>query len=274
MELLFFCPRWGSEQLDWRNFLTTVKKDGYDGVEWAISSEISVKEINETFQKINDFGLKIIAQHFDTYTANFYEHRKAYIAWLNKIKDFNIYAINSQTGKDFFSMEQNQELIDEAQKISVATGINIYHETHRGKFSFAAHVTKKYMEADAHLKITLDASHCLNVAESYLEDQPEAMNLAISRTEHIHARVGHPEGPQISDPAAPEFSQTLDTHLKWWDTVVKRKETEDKEARLSITPEFGPSPYLFTLPYTQQPVVSQWKINLYMMDLLKKRYAV
>jgi len=37
--------------------------------------------------------------------------------------------------------------------------------------------------------------------------------------------------------------------------------------------EFGPSGYMPTLPYTQQPVADQWSVNKFMLDLLKKRYS-
>ena len=41
---------------------------------------------------------------------------------------------------------------------------------------------------------------------------------------------------------------------------------------LTITPEFGPPPYLVTLPFTQQPLTDQWAVNVFMMNLLKERY--
>jgi hypothetical protein len=46
-----------------------------------------------------------------------------------------------------------------------------------------------------------------------LDDQNETINLALSRTGHIHARIGHPEGPQVNDPRAPEWKNIVDTHL-------------------------------------------------------------
>jgi hypothetical protein len=41
---------------------------------------------------------------------------------------------------------------------------------------------------------------------------------------------------------------------------------------MTILTEFGPPNYLPTLPYTQQPVADQWAINVYMMQMLRKRY--
>jgi len=37
--------------------------------------------------------------------------------------------------------------------------------------------------------------------------------------------------------------------------------------------EFGPPDYMWTLPYTRQPLSDQWAINVHMMQMLRKRYA-
>jgi hypothetical protein len=96
------------------------------------------------------------------------------------------------------------------------------------------------------------------------------VNLALSRTDHIHARIGHAEGPQVNDPRAPEWKNAVDAHLSWWDKVVERKRIEGTP--ITFLTEFGPPSYLPTLPFTNQPVANQWEINIYMMDLLRKRY--
>lgn len=43
-----------------------------------------------------------------------------------------------------------------------------------------------------------------------------------------------------------------------WDKVAERKKKED--AVLTITPEFGPFPYMVPLPLTQEPITDQWYI--------------
>jgi hypothetical protein len=121
------------------------------------------------------------------------------------------------------------------------------------------------------LRLTLDISHWCNVHESYLGDQDETVTLALNRTDHIHARIGHPEGPQVSDPRAPEWKQAVETHFAWWDKIVERKKKEGK--LMTILTEFGPPDYMPTLPYTRQAVANQWDINVYMMEILRKRYA-
>lgn len=272
MQIKFFCTRWGSEQTDWNVFLSRAKEAGYDGVEAGIPATETKEQIAALCDQAARHGLLMIIQHYDTYDADFSRHYDCYAAWLEKINGLNIVRVNSQTGKDYFSFEQNKSLIDLAAKFSEEQGIEVLHETHRNKFSFAAHITRQYLTAIPYLKIVLDASHWVNVSESFLEDQQEAMQWAIARTEHIHARVGFPEGPQISDPRAPEWKEALDVHLRWWDQVIERKRKENAPV-FTILPEFGPSPYMPVLPYTRQPVASQWEINLFMMKLLKERYA-
>lgn len=272
MELKFFCPRWGSEGLDWDLFLQKVRSAGYDGVEIGFANGVSDRSLEEVWNLAEKYHLLIIAQHYATYDADYNRHYEQYEGWLKKMQPYKPEKINSQTGKDFFSFEQNRSLIDLAAEYSERSGVFICHETHRNKFSFAAHITADYLEKIPYLRITLDASHWVNVAESYLEDQPEAMRLAISRTDHIHARVGHTEGPQVTDPRAQEWRHALDIHLGWWDRVIEHKKKEGAAA-LTITPEFGPPPYLVQMPFSRQPLSDQWEINEYMLTLLKTKYT-
>lgn len=44
-----------------------------------------------------------------------------------------------------------------------------------------------------------DYSHFCVVAESYLEEQSEMLEQVNERSFHIHARVGYPQGPQVTD---------------------------------------------------------------------------
>jgi sugar phosphate isomerase/epimerase len=272
LEVIFFCPRWGSEQLSWDVFCRKVKDEGYDGVEYGIPNDVTVKELDEAWNNFEKYGLKAIPQHYGTYDADFAKHFDNYAGWLDMIKPYRALKIDSQTGKDYFTFEQNKKLAERANEHTQSCEVQVLHETHRNKFTFAAHITFDYLVRMPDLRITLDASHWVNVAESFLEDQPEAMDLAIKRTEHIHARIGYPEGPQVPDPAAPEWADALQHHLNWWDKVIECKRAE-QSTLMTITPEFGPYPYMVHLPYSQKPISNQWANNVYMMNLLKERYG-
>jgi sugar phosphate isomerase/epimerase len=273
MEFQFFVPRWGSDDLSWDDFLLKEKSEGYDGIEYAIADDTTCGQLNDIWEKLDKYQLQCIPQHFGTYDADFNKHYDRYSSWLESIKPYPAPKIDSQTGKDFFTFAQNEQLIAIATKHTRDCGIEVYHETHRNKSLFAAHITLDYLERIPELKITLDVSHWVNVAESYLEDQQKAMDLAIERTEHIHARIGYPEGPQVSDPRLPEWKEAVEHHLKWWDRIIERKRNEGAAA-MTITPEFGPYPYMVHLPETNEPIVNQWEVNKYMKELLKQRYSL
>ncbi|MDB5117310.1 MAG: Xylose isomerase domain protein barrel, partial [Mucilaginibacter sp.] len=142
MKLLFFCTRWGQEDLPWTDFCEKVKNAGYDGVETTLP--LNDQERAQILAELEKFGLKLIAVQWDTGTSDFYEHIKEYELRLRSAASANPVFITSHTGKDFFSFEQNEQLLKLAQRISMETGTKIIHETHRGKFSFAAHITKEY----------------------------------------------------------------------------------------------------------------------------------
>ncbi|MDR6562289.1 MULTISPECIES: TIM barrel protein [unclassified Arcicella] len=267
MKLKFYAPHWGNT-LPFHTFCQNVKSAGYDGVEMHLPFEEDEKQ--EILSVLKDFELEFIGQYWQSHEKNIDEHAQNYEKYLKNLIAANPIFINCQTGKDYFSFEQNKQLFDLARSISQETGVPIIHETHRGKSLFAAHITYEYLTKIPDLRICLDISHWCNVHESLLDDQQEAVTLAIDHANHIHSRVGHPEGPQVNDPRAPEWKETLDTHLAWWDKVVATH--EKKGTQPTVTTEFGPATYMPVLPYTQMPVANQWEINVYMMNLLKERY--
>ncbi len=267
MKIDFFCPHWGSESLPFEVFLSKVKEAGYNGVEMSLPLDETLR--NTILKSIETHGLKLIAQHWETVDKDFDTHLSNYKIRLINLASANPVFINSQTGKDYYSVAQNTMLINLAAEISRATGIKIIHETHRGKFSFAAHITKTYLDQLPALQLCLDISHWCCVAETLLEDQGDAVEKAMQHTHHIHSRVGFTQGPQVIDPRAPEWKDILDQHILWWQKVIDGR--KNHEANTTITTEFGPKPYLQHLPYTGQPIYDQWEVNIFMMNLLKER---
>lgn len=252
-------------------FCAAAKKEGYDGIEMWWPNEPKAQD--ELFNALKKHNLEVgflCGGHSPNPEENFNAFKKAIDAsTTNKIQR-PLY-INCHSGKDFFSFEQNKKFIDYTTGQSKTTGITICHETHRGRILYAAPVAKQFIDSIPDLKITFDVSHWCNVHESLLDDQKETVQLALQRVEHIHARIGHSEGPQVNDPRAPEWNDALQHHLAWWDVVVERKRQRNQPA--TFLTEFGPVDYLPALPYTRRPVADQWAINVHMMQLLRKRYS-
>jgi sugar phosphate isomerase/epimerase len=268
--MLFFCPRWGSEHIKWNEFIIQVKNAGYDGVECSPPNDND--ELALMTRLLKSSGLLYIAQHWETDDACFETHQAAFESRLTRAATANPLFINAQTGKDYFTFQQNMALLTLAKTVAEKTGVSIIHETHRGKFSFAAHVTKPFLEQVNWLELGFDVSHWCATAHSYLQDQQAALDLAISRTRHIHARVGHTQSPQVPDPRDPLWKEAVDFHMHCWDRIIALKEKAGL-TEMTITPEFGAPPYLTLLPFGHEPICNQWEINLYMKKILKERYA-
>lgn len=269
MKTLFFCPLWGMENLTYSEAAKRVKTAGYDGMEIAAGPD----KRQEAVQVTRDNGLTLILMAFGQ-GSNFAEHKEKYHDDLLDIAAHKPLFINAHTGHDYFTFEQNTDLIQTAMAVQQQTGVVILHETHRGRFSYSAPAIQYYLLKNPDLRLTADYSHWVNVAESYLSDQTENISRAIAVSDHIHCRVGHPEGPQVNDPRAPEWADALENHAQWWDSIRDRLQRANAPT-LTVTCEFGPAPgYLPTLPYTQQPVADQWTINVFMKDYLKKRWQL
>jgi sugar phosphate isomerase/epimerase len=265
--LIIMATNWGFKG-NLVEFCTAAKKDGYDGIEvWVPGSSAEMKALSEA---VGIAGLKLglLAGGHD---ANPSIHKKQFSDAIQRAISLKPIYINCHGGKDYFSFEDNAEMVEMTIRASAASGVPIYHETHRGRMLFAAHVSKGFIDRFKELKLTLDISHWCNVHESLLGDQSVNVDAALSRTNHIHARIGHAEGPQVNDPRAPEWKNEVKAHFDWWDKVVARKKSEGQP--ITMLTEFGPPNYLQTLPFTGQPVADQWAINKYMMETLRKRYS-
>ena len=258
MEVKFIYLEWGSADLDLSVFLKKVKEAGYDGVELGLP--LDENERDTITQKVGEAGLTLVSQHYHTDHSDFKEHKASFEKYLRSLAEAEPLLINSHTGKNYFSFSQNAELLRIALNIEKEYGVVITHETHRSRFSFAAHVCKSFLEEFPSIKLTADLSHWCNVAESMLRDQKEAVRKAIDHTHHIHARVGSTQTAQVIDPRDGNYAAELDIFKKWWAKMY----ISAKERGLpfiTITPEYGPAPYSFYKTGTKEPIADQWEVN-------------
>jgi sugar phosphate isomerase/epimerase len=270
-KLTIMATSWGFDgSMD--EFCAKVKKEGYDGVElwWPTDNKKAQDEIFTALKKYNlEIGFLCGGGQRDPQ-----EHLEFYKKMIDAAAKQQVQRplyINNHSGRDHYSFEQNKKFIEHTTLLAKETGISIVHETHRSRMLFAAHVTKEFIEKIPELRINLDISHWCNVHESLLSDQTAAVQLALDRADLIHARIGHPEGPQVNDPRAPEWENVVKQHFEWWDIVAERKKKNGE--RMVFLTEFGPPDYMPTMAYTRQPLADQWAINVHMMNLLRKRYS-
>lgn len=265
--MLIFATNWGYTD-SWESFASKIKQLGYDGAElWYPADAAARNEIYNAFTK-HQLKLGFLIGGSD---RSFQKHLDQFKASLEGAAAQKPVYINCHSGRDHFSFEQNRKFIELTTQVSKSSGVPVYHETHRSRILYAAPIARNFIESLPDLRITFDVSHWCNVHESLLDDQEETLTKTLERVDHIHARIGHAEGPQVNDPRAPEWKEAVDAHFAWWDTVVSRKKREGK--LITFLTEFGPVDYMPALPFTRQPVADQWAINKHMLDTLRTRYT-
>ena len=262
MRILYSKALWGmKEGKTLREKFALSKEAGFDGIEASVI-ELDAGEIRDLCQ---EFDLYYVAQIFPLSVEDFREQ-------YDKARDAGARRIVSQTGRDRWSFEEGDRFFREVLAVEKDMGQPVAHETHRHRMFYAPWTTARYLAEHPDLHIALDLSHWTCVCESMLDDMPEYVSLAISRAIHMHARVGYQEGPQVSDPSAPEWREHLLAFGKWWDEW-KHYHKKAGVAELTVSPEFGPPMYMHTLPHTNQPVASHWDVNLWMRDWLRERWS-
>lgn len=274
MHVKFICPYWGQEGTRPSMFFARVIEEGYEGVEINIPEDPSfIGEFRSSLDNIRKVraGFGFITQQV---LEPAMESAQDYIRRMQRRLEFLVSldpdCINSHTGKDYYSFDDNCRIIEAAENIALRSGVRILHETHRGRFTFHAATLLPYLEKFPHLRFTGDFSHWCTVSESMLEDQAEILDRIIPHVCHIHARIGFQHAPQVNDPFAPEWKNHVDAFVHWWQNILTVQEQAGNHS-VTITPEAGPVPYMPTLPYSGKPLADQWQINTQMKEMLRRR---
>src|SRR5688572_26472830 len=110
MEILFFCPRWGSENISWDSFCKKVKDEGFDGVEAGIPFEPELRQ--EILTALAKYDLLLVGQYYQSFEKDFDEHKANYEKHLANLLSVKPVKVDAQTGKDYFTTEQNITLFD------------------------------------------------------------------------------------------------------------------------------------------------------------------
>jgi sugar phosphate isomerase/epimerase len=274
MEIKYICTYWGCEHLSAKQFLSNVVENGYDGVEINFpDDEHFIAEFNAELECIRNTinpNFIFIAQQV---LPNKKETVNEYIDRITQRLEFLIQLkpnyINSHTGKDFFSFSDNCKIIEVCDYLSKVSGIPIWHEIHRGRFSFHLKTLHSYIDIFPKLKLIADFSHFCVVSESDLHDQNDLLCKIYPNIRHIHARIGFEQSPQVNNPFAPEWNSYLEQYISWWKEIIEIQKTK-KSTICTITPEFGPFPYMPQEPFTKKPLANQWETNIQMKNYLQQ----
>jgi hypothetical protein len=269
MILLFGKSKWGMDAASLEAFLQRTRDSGFDVADINVPT-LDIP-ITQAADLLNTWQLKCVC--FIGVQGKTAAEQMAFAdKWIPVAAGLKPLHINFHTGRDIFAFNDNLAIFKHIAELGRVHQIDVTHETHRHRALYSAIEARKYLEQLPDLWLNADFSHWMVVHESNLSDQPETMEMAIQRSRYIHARVGYEEGPQITDPRAPEWQGHVENHLGLWQRIIEANRKAGRP-HLVITPEFGPPDYMHTLPFTNQPVADVWDVNTAMMQIIKQRLS-
>ena len=282
MDIIITKADWGLERFgDLESRLQVIADAGFDGIECFF-----VDMPADRFKgRCSDLGLiyngGIVAPTIEAFRTE-----------LKRSLACNPTLINCHGGRDYHSLDESIEFFTECMKIANnETDVQVVFETHRRCNLYAPWMTEWLIDALPDLRICADFSHFTVVSEGdmttsvsaepdengMMAQQADAnkarmMEKAISRADHIHARVGDLHRPQCVDPRRGADLAWTELYEGWWDRIVERARS-DGRAFMTINPEYGPVPYAPCDPDTLIPYSDPWELAIWAKDRLRARYA-
>jgi len=275
MQLELYRTLWGRKG----NYLELVKESkraGFDGIETSLPAD--PEKADQLRRGLINNKMKYIAE-VSTCGSFSQSSRKASVDdHLNSLKEqverclpYNPEFINCMGGRDSWSIDQSLTFFHGSLDLEKEFDIIISHETHRGRILFNPWTSYELLRQIPQLKITCDYSHWCVVCERLLEDG-DNLGFFSERAHHIHGRVGHSEGPQVSHPAAPEFAEELQAHQRWWE-LIWTSQIQREYTQTTLNPEYGVDGYLAETPFTQEPVADQWEIQRWVGEIERDHFS-
>ena len=186
---------------------------------------------------------------------------------LDRARPMGPVKINLITGSDSWSEPEQHRFLEAVLDRSEAEPCPVMVETHRSRSLFNPWQMPLWLEHHPRLRLTADLSHWCCVAERLMTPDLIPVQVMADRVDHIHARIGHAQGPSVSHPFAPEWAEALEAHRRCWQLFVDALEATGRP--ITITPEFGPDGYMPLEPFSAEPVTDVASINAAMAGWLR-----
>jgi len=196
----------------------------------------------------------------------------------DKDKDGVLTMVVSHSLKDSVPEKMAVRFFRDVLAWETSNGFIVAHETHRHRFLYSPFLTRdfflKYPDIRKSIKICADISHWVNVAEADCDNPVlnQAVEFIIPNIYHTHCRVGYDQGPQVSDPRAPEWIGHTERHERWWDWIWQ-SQLERGFKRTTMIAEHGPPGYQQTLPHSKMPAAPIWDVNHWIHLRRQKRFS-
>jgi hypothetical protein len=269
MELVLCRNLWGlqDDPSRYHEALPEVAAAGYD----AVACPVQLLPEGDRFaEALAASGLEYLPQLF-TFGTTVADHVAMFRDGLARAATFDPRYVLTQAGLDAWDHDTALGFFAELLSIEFDLGTPVVHETHRGRYLFTPWNTVRLLDELSELRVSCDLSHWTCVTESIRLDDAWIAAVA-GRARHIDARVGWEEGPQVPDPSAERFAGHLAAFESWWDTIWAAQDAAGTTS-LSITPEYGPPPYLPLDPHTGEPAVPLAETVAWAAARVRDRYG-
>lgn len=273
--LLLFRSLWGFAG-DLQQAIHQANLHDFDGLEvnlqHSVLNHVSPAEVNE---RLRDAGLELIlelvsgGEYVPDLGLSWQQHLAQLDQQLSKAEQYKPLRITLIAGSDSWGQTTQDRFLDALLDRIEHCRCPVSLETHRSRSLFNPWAVADVLSRHPRLRLTADISHWCAVSERLMTPELEPIRAMADRVDHIHARVGHSQGPSVGHPFAPEWADALDAHRRCWNYFLLRQQARSHGPG-TITPEFGPDGYLPTLPFTGVPVADLDDINTAMAQWLRR----
>ena len=260
MKLAIFASAWTFGSLE--ACRSEVESGVFDGIEGPPPSELTAARAIATSGVPYASEICTGGSYSPASSVSFDSHFRDFQTQVGRALEARALFSTCLVGSDSWPLAVAVDFFGRALELGKKLGMELCFETHRSRPTFQPWATAEILRQLPELRLTCDFSHWCVVCER-LPDDEAALGLAITRGRHIHARVGYAQGPQVSDPRAPEYQAELLAHEGWWRRIALAAQARGQE-QLTVTPEFGPDGYLQHTPFTKQPLADLAEINRWM----------
>ncbi|MBZ9664981.1 TIM barrel protein [Pseudomonas sp. LMG 31766] len=266
MRLEIFRTLWGYRG-SWQQALDEALGAGFDGIEARIPETAAQRAINARLLREQNVpyiatlftSTPVLPRQSDSPQVHL-EDLRMKLDWAAELSPR---LVNVLPGNDRWALSEQVDFFGRAAELALACGLHVCFEIHRGRSLYSPWVTLDVIRQVPELHFTSDISHWLVTCERLLDDPADDLSAFIERVDHIQARVGYDQGPQVPHPGAPEYAEVLAFHQRHWESIWSSQEKRGLQIT-TLTPEFGPDGYLHHLPFTDVPVADLWQLNQWM----------
>lgn len=266
MRLEIFRTLWGYRG-SWQQALDEALGAGFDGIEARIPETAAQRAINARLLREQNVpyiatlftSTPVLPRQSDSPQVHLEDLRMK----LDWAAELGPRLVNVLPGNDRWALSEQVDFFARAAELASACGLRVCFEIHRGRSLYSPWVTLDVIRQVPELRFTSDISHWLVTCERLLDDPADDLSAFIERVDHIQARVGYDQGPQVPHPGAPEYAEVLAFHQRHWENIWNSQEKRGLQTT-TLTPEFGPDGYLHHLPFTDVPVADLWQLNQWM----------